>query len=159
MVLTGQSSNWKAQVRALAAQLELPVRPPRRERDETVRKRQVQRRLSEIEAAELVAAYVDGASMRELARRFSVHRTTVASLLSRAGVDPRQRGIPPEQLAEAIRRYEQGWSLQRLAECYDCDDETVRQTLKRNGVLLRKPWEKGNALTCPQIMKDAANEG
>jgi transposase-like protein len=91
---------------------------------------------------QLVAEYVSGASMLALARRWELHRTTVAEHLRRAGVAVRQRGIPAEKLDEAIRLYRGGWSCWRLAKRYNCDDETVRQALKRAGIALRAPWER-----------------
>jgi hypothetical protein len=41
--------------------------------------------------------------MLVLAKRWRLHRTTVAEHLRRAGVEIRQRGIPLEKLDEAIR--------------------------------------------------------
>ena len=80
--------------------------------------------------------------MQAIAKRWGLHRTTVAEHLHRADVEIRRRGIPTNQLYEVIRLYEEGWSCLRLAERFDCDDETVRQTLKRAGVKLRPPWER-----------------
>jgi hypothetical protein len=82
--------------------------------------------------------------MLQLAKRWQLHRTTVAEHLRRAGVPIRQRGITEEQRGETIRLYREGWSCQRLAGRYGCDDETVRQTLKRHGVHLRSPWDRSN---------------
>ncbi len=89
-----------------------------------------------------MAEYQAGADMRELAKRWDVHRTTVAGHLRRAEVQLRRQGLTDEQLAEAARLYAEGWSCQRLAERYSCDDETARQRLKAAGVRLRKPWER-----------------
>jgi hypothetical protein len=91
----------------------------------------------------MVAEYVSGASILALAKRWGLHRTTVAEHLRSAGVEIRQRGIPTDQLDEAIRLYQEGWSCQRLADRYKCDDETVRQSLKKQGILFRRAWERG----------------
>jgi len=104
--------------------------------------RQVQRRLSVQQAAQLAGEYKAGASMQKLADRRGLHRTTVAGHLRRAGITVRQRGIPQERLDEAIKLYSEGWTPQRLAERFICDAETVRQTLKRAGVSLRKPRDR-----------------
>jgi hypothetical protein len=80
--------------------------------------------------------------MLQLAKRWGVHRTTIAEHLRRAGVAVRERGISAERLDEAIRLYAEGWSCQRLGERYDCNSETVRQRLKSAGVIMRAPWER-----------------
>jgi len=104
--------------------------------------RQAQRRLTPEQVEQLVADYQVGASMKELAAKWQLHRTTVAAQLRRAGMQLRRRGISADQLPDVTRLYGEGWSCQRLAERYDCDDETVRQVLKQAGVKLRKPWER-----------------
>jgi DNA-binding MarR family transcriptional regulator len=48
--------------------------------------RQRQHRLDQTEAALLVAAYAEQKSIKDLAKKFEVHRTTVARVLRRAGV-------------------------------------------------------------------------
>ncbi len=104
--------------------------------------RPVQRRLTHDQAAELVAEYQAGADMKELAKRWDLHRTTVAGHLRRAGVELRRQGLLTEQLSEGAQLYVEGWSLQRLAERYGCDAETVRTSLKRAEVRMRRPWER-----------------
>jgi lambda repressor-like predicted transcriptional regulator len=105
-------------------------------------KRQVQRRLTPEQVDQLLAEYKAGISMQHLARRWDLHRTTVAEHLRRAGVPVRHRRITDGQLEDATRLYREGWSCQRLAERYDCDDETVRQSLRRAGITLRQPCER-----------------
>ena len=137
-----RSSNHEASLFSRLAK-ELAALLRRRPRRAKRRKsRQTHHRLSAQQREQLVAEYVSGASMVELAMRWGLHRTTVAEHLHRAGITIRQRGIPLDRLDEAIRLYVEGWSCQRLGERFDCDDETVRQTLKRLGVQLRKPWER-----------------
>jgi len=48
--------------------------------------------LSALEVAKLIGAYQADESTYALARRFSIHRTTVSAHLHRAGVEPRVRG-------------------------------------------------------------------
>jgi DNA-directed RNA polymerase specialized sigma24 family protein len=109
-----------------------------------VRQRQTQRRLNDEQTQQLVAEYEAGASMKELAARWDMHRTTVGSHLRQAGVQLRRQGVPDPLLDEAIRLYNDGWSCQRLVERYTCDAESVRQALKRARVPLRAPWERGS---------------
>lgn len=53
--------------------------------------RQTQIRLSSHQATSLAAAYRDGQTMKELAQRYGVHRTTVSALLRRLNVELRSR--------------------------------------------------------------------
>jgi DNA-directed RNA polymerase specialized sigma24 family protein len=138
--LTGASSNLSALFRRLTA--ELPALLQRCAAVKVKPVRQAQRRLTPAQVAQLVADYKAGASMKELAARWQLHRTTVAAQLRRARVELRRQGVPAGRLDEAVRLYGEGWSCQRLAERYDCDDETVRQALKRAGVSLRMPRER-----------------
>jgi DNA-binding CsgD family transcriptional regulator len=106
------------------------------------RQRQAQRRLTAAQAEQLATAYEGGASIKELAARWRLHRTTVAAQLRQAGVRLHRQGIPADRLDEALQLYGDGWSCQRLAERYACDAETVRQALKRASDRLRRVWER-----------------
>jgi DNA-binding MarR family transcriptional regulator len=53
--------------------------------------RQVQHRLNQTQVADLLTAYRKGATAKDLAMRFAIHRTTVTALLRRQGVEPRHR--------------------------------------------------------------------
>jgi transposase-like protein len=105
-----------------------------------VRQRQAQRRLTAEQSKQLIAEYRTGASIKELATQWGVHRTTVAAQLRQAGVPLHRQGIPADQLAEAVRLYCEGWSCQRLAERYGCNATTAWKLLQQAGVKLRKPW-------------------
>ncbi|MDQ5827449.1 MAG: hypothetical protein M3441_25125 [Chloroflexota bacterium] len=106
------------------------------------RTKQVQRRLSEADTSRLAAQYRAGQTQRVLAKRFGVHRTTVTSLLVRAGVNLRQRGLTEDEIAEAAALYEAGWSLLRVGERFGVDARTVSDTFRRHGlpVRARKGW-------------------
>lgn len=141
MGLRGGSSKQTSLLKRLAEELSaLLHRRPRRAKPVTPR--QTQRRLTPQQVEQLVAEYRASADMKELAARWSLHRTTVAGHLRKVGVELRRQGVPADRLHEAIRLYNGGWSLRRLAERYDCDDETVRQALKRAGLQLRRPWQR-----------------
>lgn len=103
-----------------------------------MRKRQAQRRLTLEQIAQLVNDYEAGASMKELAVRWRLHRATIAIHLRKGGAILRRRGIPKANAREAIELYLQGWSCQKLAKLYHCDAETVRQLLLRNSVVRRR---------------------
>ncbi len=140
VVLSGLSANFCSQLVKLVSELDTVLARPLVEpvRSNT----QEQRRLEPAEVGDLVAAYEGGASMKELAKRHRIHRTTVAHWLKINHCELRRQGMSDDQIVEVMRLYAEGWSCQRLAERYDCDDETVRQSLKRSGVVLRRPWER-----------------
>lgn len=143
MVQTGSSSKQSALVSRLSAsQPALLASSTDHRQGPSVRQRQTQRRLTAEQLKQLIAEYEAGASMKELATRWNLHRTTVAAQLRQAGVQLRRQGVPDTLLDEAIRLYGEGWSCRRLAERYGCDAETVRQALRRAGVRLRSPWER-----------------
>ncbi len=75
--------------------------------------------------------------MRDLARKFRVHRTTISDCLHKLAVPLRRQGLQDEDLAEVARLYQEGWSLARLGEKYECNAETVRQFFLKHHVPLR----------------------
>jgi lambda repressor-like predicted transcriptional regulator len=143
VALTGSSSKQQTLVSRLAARLAtaLVATSTDHRQGPPVRQRQTQRRLTAEQTQQVTDEYEAGASMKELAARWDLHRTTVAAQLRQAGVQLR-RQASDTLLDEAIRLYNDGWSCRRLAERYGCDAETVRQTLKQAGVRLRAPWER-----------------
>jgi transposase len=100
---------------------------------------QVHHRLETQQTLEVIAAYVAGASIRELAAQFKINRATVLDHLRRHEVPrrPQLRKLSDKQIAEAAELYRDGWSLLRLGKHYGVDDETVRRALRRVGVLMR----------------------
>jgi uncharacterized protein (DUF433 family) len=143
VALTGSSSKQQTLVSRLSAsQPALLTGATGHQQHPPARRRQTQRRLTAEQVQQLVTDYEGGASMKELAARWSLHRTTVAAQLRQAGVRLRRQGLPADHMDEATRLYGDGWSLQRLLERYGCDAETVRQALKRAGVRLRHAWER-----------------
>jgi len=122
-------------------QLRVKAKSTRRPRDRPA-PRQTQTRLDPYQSNALAEAYSEGAKIKELAQRYGVHRVTVASLLRRRGVEPREVGLTEMEVAEACRLYPDGWSLARLADRYDVDDMTVRRYLLLAGVEMRSPHER-----------------
>jgi hypothetical protein len=125
-------SNASDQVEHLRSLLDLP-RAVRRERRQRAPK-QAQTRLDSDEVAKLVAGYLAGGRVKQLAKQFGIHRLTVTSILQREGVTLRPRGIHPDDLPKVIRLYEDGWALARLAIKFDVSPSTVTNTLRRAGV-------------------------
>jgi hypothetical protein len=117
----------------------LSVRPAEGPR----RPRQRQRRLGMAEVMELIKAYEQQESIKELAQRFGIHRTTVTSLLRRHGVALRRSGLAPADVAEATHLYRHGWSLARLGAEFGVDPTTVWWALHAAGVVMRPPGQAG----------------
>lgn len=109
--------------------------------------------LTDAEVNGLVAAYEAGATLRELAKQFHIHRVTVAAHLAGCGVPVRHRGLDAGQAKEATRLHQAGWALVQLSRRFEVDAQTVRQTIARQGVPIRpggRPRrcdKKGNSAT------------
>ena len=132
VALTGASSKQHAQLRALVAGLPelLEHAPP----PSTARSRQEQRRLSSDQVGQLVAEYQAGDDMKFLAKRWGVHRQTVAAQLRQAGVPLRRQGLTAEQVIEAAGLYADGWTLARLGERFGCHPAVVLRAFQRGGI-------------------------
>jgi DNA-directed RNA polymerase specialized sigma24 family protein len=85
---------------------------------------------------ELIERYKGGATQRELASQYGVHRTTVTKILERHGVEAR-RGLHPDLIDEAIRRYAKGQSLAAVGRALGADPGTIRARLVEHGVAMR----------------------
>jgi hypothetical protein len=70
------------------------------------RSRQRQRHLSVTEVAELIKEYESQVPLKDLARKFGVHRLTVTACLQRHGVALRQVGPAPEDITTAALLYD-----------------------------------------------------
>jgi DNA-directed RNA polymerase specialized sigma24 family protein len=99
--------------------------------------RQAQHRLTREEVDALVAAYLSGLTLDELAASFAVDSLTAAKHLELRRVARRGRKLSEEQVAEAIALYQAGWSLTQLGERFGIYPQSIAYRLKRAGVLLR----------------------
>ena len=98
-----------------------------------------QRRLSPGDADDLIASYQAGATIKELAARYHIHRTTVAKHLDRHRV-PRhheQTAWDDELLKQAAELYASGFSLTDVAHQFGIDAQTVANRFRRAGVPVR----------------------
>ena len=78
--------------------------------------------------------------MKELARVFGVHRTTIRAALDRQGAPVReQRAISSAQVASASQLYRSGLSLTKVGEKLGFNAQTIATHLRRAGVQLRDP--------------------
>ncbi|WP_152594880.1 hypothetical protein [Microbacterium profundi] len=80
--------------------------------------------------------------MKELARVFGVHRTTIRAALDRHGEPVRVRTISSVQVATASRLYLSGLSLTAVGEKLGFDAQTIANHLHRIGVPVREPHER-----------------
>jgi len=103
---------------------------------------QPQKRHSDGEVVDLVAAYRAGASVYELAEQFGCRRQTVSAWLKSQGVQMRGRPLTPAQIDEAERLYAAGRSLASVGEQLGVWSSTVRKYLRTRGVVMRPPYVK-----------------
>ncbi|MGF1661018.1 MAG: helix-turn-helix domain containing protein [Kineosporiaceae bacterium] len=99
--------------------------------------RQRQVRLSPGVETRVVEDYRGGAGVVDLARRYGVHRTTIAAVRGRHGVPRRRRGMDSAQVDSAVRLYTDGWSLARIGDRFGVDGQTVRTALRARQVRMR----------------------
>ena len=97
------------------------------------------RRMSEAEVDDLVTGYRDGSSVRSLATRFGVHRTTVLCHLDRRNVErrPNVAKLVGASLEKATRLYVSGLSLAAVGKQMNVSARTVASALSDAGVVLR----------------------
>ena len=95
------------------------------------------RQLREEEIDKLVTAFEGGVSIRKLAAKFGIYRTTVGQHLRARGVDTHNFALQPEDVAAAAKLYESGWSVAQLAKRYKVGNETMRARLVTAGIEMR----------------------
>jgi len=105
-------------------------------------KHRVAKRRKEDQVKELVEAYKAGATVYELADRFSVERRTVSKILKREGVETRWIRLTEADVDEAERLYATGLSTAHIAKHFDVRPDTVRLRLRKRGVKMRGPHER-----------------
>jgi hypothetical protein len=86
--LLGRYSNWTSWIDCLQS----VDQEGGHGRQNRPRARGTARRLSDGDVTDLVARYRDGATVDDLAERFSIHRTTASAHLRRRGVKMRGQG-------------------------------------------------------------------
>ncbi len=85
---------------------------------------------------ELIAAYLDGERIEDLASQYGVHRSTVMAKLRRAGV-PRYSGWTEEITKEARDLYEAGLTITEISERMGRARTTIGNHLRAAGVEMR----------------------
>jgi transposase-like protein len=98
------------------------------------------RKLTPAERARLAEEYRSGLSALQLARKYNIHRQTIARQLKREGVELReQRKRTLELTEQATKLYAEGRSLDEVAKLLGVQASTISRALKRAGVKLRPP--------------------
>jgi hypothetical protein len=88
--------------------------------------------------AELVAAYLVGIPVEDLAVSFRINRTTVLGHVRRHGIPKRdRRALQGEDVERAAKLYTEGRSAEWVAGELQVAASTVRRALKDAGVVLR----------------------
>ena len=98
---------------------------------------QPQVRLDKAQRQRVADQYRAGVAIKVIAATFGVHRKTVRDIAVEAGLEPHQRGLPPEDVGRATRLYRSGWSLARVGEEFGVNASTVMNVLRREGVGMR----------------------
>ena len=131
--LLGRYSNWTS----WAYRLRSLDQTGERRHESLPNARRIARRLSEGDVTELITRYSEGATVYDLAERFSIHRTTVSGHLHRRDVNMRRLGLDEQQVELAARLYELGWSVARIGSHCGVNGGTVWLALRGRGVRMR----------------------
>lgn len=99
--------------------------------------RQAQRRLRSSDVDRLVAAYLAGDLLCDIAARFGVNRTTVIGHVTRRGLTLRSNGWSDQELQTAAHMYATGQSLANVGQHFGIDPATVANRFRRAGLPIR----------------------
>ncbi len=83
----------------------------------------------------LVDDYLTGATVAELAAKYTVHRATVSKHLTRQGVVRRRSGLGTADAAEAVTLHSDGVSMRAIARTLGVNRKQVRAALVVAGSL------------------------
>ena len=104
--------------------------------------RQKQKRLSEVEKAEIIQRYQAGENTNCLAAAYGCHRNTISNTLKKAGIDVTIRKIgvvfDPK---EAVELYAKGWKSKDIGKRLGVNELTIRKCLREHGVKIRNRWD------------------
>jgi transposase-like protein len=85
----------------------------------------------------LVADYVSGVEVMELARRYGIARQTVLNHARRQGQPKRHPKLSPTAVEKAAGLYEKGWSLAQVGRWFGVNPTTIDRVLRANGTAIR----------------------
>jgi transposase-like protein len=104
---------------------------------ETRPPKQHQRRLEADELNRLVADYMSGVDVVELATRYGIARQTVFDHMRRQGAPRRHPRLTPDDVRKAVGMYQVGKSLAAIGRAVGVDPGTVHRALIKVGVQIR----------------------
>ncbi len=94
----------------------------------------------------VIETYVAGTPVKEIAREFGIHRTTITQIALAAGLSMRNQKLSPASKREAKRLYESGLSLTKVAKQLDISPAGARDAIIETGGTMRSPgtrWSGG----------------
>lgn len=94
------------------------------------------RYLTDVGIDSLVADYLAGVGVGELARKYGIHRSTVTAHLRRRDIPQRQAGLSAAQRAEAARLHRNGLSIRAISRRMGVDRKAVRSSLASTNLLI-----------------------
>lgn len=108
--------------------------------------RNLKRRLSRQEVAEIVSRYNAGHNTPALARDYGIAKSALLQLLRKEGVPLRKQAITSADAKQAARLYKRGLSITEIVERIGYSYSTVRKSLHESGVVMRPKGIKRSAL-------------
>jgi hypothetical protein len=104
--------------------------------------RRVFRRLGPAQVDRVVDAYLRGATLKEVAQQFRVHRTTVSQLPVQRGIQRLYASLNDQQVSKAEELYKAGMSLVTMSKVLNVNQSTLWHALTDRSMPFRKPWEQ-----------------
>jgi len=89
------------------------------------------------DVADIVNHYQVGETTQQVATRYSISKTRVATVLREQGVTIRRQGLTTEQVTEAARHYAAGRSLAWIGTHFGVSHTVIAAKLRQQGVQLR----------------------
>jgi uncharacterized protein (DUF433 family) len=122
--LLEQLYNHSSMVSVLVKEVETanwPVRPAPTNCKTQPQNLQAQKRLDPEQVAELVAAFVDGEAIKQLATQYGINRTTVLAHLKRQGVRRRRTKLMPADIDRVIELYAASWTIEDIGASFELE--------------------------------------
>ena len=98
------------------------------------RGRRPQRRLTQEQLTAVLAAFLGGAPVKDLARQFGVHHSTIQDHLNRPPRARRTPALDEAMLSQAIKLYASGLSFRTVGRQLGVHAATVRDYLLKAGI-------------------------
>ena len=86
-------------------------------------------RFSSEDLAVIAQRYEAGEQSTDLAKEHNIAKSTLLRLLSKQGIQTRQRGLTPEKEREILRLRKQGFVIRDIAKRVGCSYDTARKFL------------------------------